>query len=212
MPVIIDISRSLSPSTAAWPGDSPFDFHLSVHREQAVGINVGAFSCSTHFATHLDAPFHFTDSGDTIDRLDLMTCYGEAAVIDVRGQAIIEDFPEKLPARVLLRTDAWLSSDQFPDSIPTLSVAAVQKLANRGVSLIGVDVPSVDQLDSKDLPIHHALHRSGITILESLYLHDVAAGHYWLAAFPLRLSGGDAAPVRAVLIVNELPGDAELAT
>ncbi len=125
-------------------------------------------------------------------------------VIDVRGQATIEDFPETLPARVLLRTDAWLSSSQFPDSIPTLSAGAVQKLATRGVTLIGVDVPSVDQLDSKDLPVHHALYRSGIAILESLYLHDVAPGHYLLAAFPLRLHGGDAAPVRAVLMVDEL--------
>jgi len=204
VPVVIDISRPLSPSTAPWPGDTPFGFHLSVRREQGVGINVGAFSCSTHFATHLDAPFHFTDSGETIDRLDLTICYGEAMVIDVRGQATIEDFPETLPARVLLRTDAWLSSSQFPDSIPTLSAGAVQKLATRGVTLIGVDVPSVDQLDSKDLPVHHALYRSGIAILESLYLHDVAPGHYLLAAFPLRLHGGDAAPVRAVLMVDEL--------
>ncbi len=80
----------------------------------------------------------------------------------------------------------------------------MQKLAARGVTLIGVDLPSVDQIDSKDLPVHHALYRSGITILESLYLHDVAAGRYLLAAFPLRLHGGDAGPVRAVLILDEL--------
>ena len=202
MPVLIDISRQLSKSTAHWPGDSPFDFGLPVRRESGNGINVGAFSASTHFGTHLDAPFHFTDSTETIDQLDLGVCYGEALVVDVCGQSPIgpELLPDTLPKRVLLRTDCWLSSAEFPISIPTLSLEAVRKLAAQGVVLLGVDVPSVDELDSKDLPIHRALYQAGITILESLFLADVTPGSYILAAFPLLISGGDAAPARAVLI------------
>jgi arylformamidase len=73
--------------------------------------------------------------------------------------------------------------------------------------LVGVDVPSVDQLDSKDLPIHHALYRAGITILESLFLAAVTPGRYLLAAFPLLISGGDAAPTRAVLIEQQIDGE-----
>jgi arylformamidase len=173
-----------------------------MRRESGNGINVGAFNASTHFGTHLDAPFHFSDSTETIDQLDLGVCYGEALVVDVRGQSLIgpELLPDGLPKRILLRTDSWLSSGAFPISIATLSLEAVRKLASQSVTLVGVDVPSVDELDSKDLPIHHALYRSRITILESLYLQDVTPGHYLLAAFPLRLLGGDAAPVRAVLI------------
>jgi arylformamidase len=202
MPVLIDISRPLSNTTAHWPGDTPFDFSLSMRRESGNGINVGAFNASTHFGTHLDAPFHFTDSTETIDQLDLGVCYGEAFVIDVRGQSLIgpELLPDALPKRVLLRTDSWLSSGEFPISIPTLSLGAVRKLAAQNVTLVGVDVPSVDELDSKDLPIHHALHQAGITILESLFLENVTPGIYLLAAFPLLIRGGDAAPARAALI------------
>ncbi len=65
--------------------------------------------------------------------------------------------------------------------------------------LLGLDVPSVNALDSKDLPIHHALFRSGIAILESVDLSGVAPGAYELIALPLRLSGGDGSPVRAIL-------------
>jgi arylformamidase len=203
--ILIDIGRPLATSTAHWPGDTHFDFTLPVRRESGNGINVGAFNASTHFGTHLDAPFHFTDSTETIDQLDLGVCYGEALVVDVRGQSLIgpELLPDGLPKRILLRTDSWLSSGKFPISIPTLSLEAVRKLAAQSVVLIGVDVPSVDQLDSKDLPIHHGLYRAGITILESLFLADVTPGRYLLAAFPLRISGGDAAPVRAVLIEYE---------
>jgi arylformamidase len=202
MPALIDISRPLSNSTANWPGDTAFDFGLPVRRDSESGINVGAFTSSTHFGTHLDAPFHFTDSTETIDQLDLGVCYGDALVVDVRGQTLIgpELLPDTVPARVLLRTDSWLSSAEFPISIPTLSQEAVHKLAAQNVVLIGVDVPSVDQLDSKDLPIHNALYQAGITILESLLLADVTPGSYLLAAFPLPISGGDAAPARAMLI------------
>ena len=202
MSVLIDISRPLATSTAHWPGDTPFDFSLPVRRQSGNGINVGAFSASTHFGTHLDAPFHFTDSTETIDQLDLGVCYGEALVVDVCGQRLIgpELLPDPLPKRILLRTDAWLSSGEFPTSIPTLSLDAVRKLAAQSVTLIGVDVPSVDELDSKDLPIHHALYQAGITILESLFLANVTPGIYLLAAFPLLIRGGDAAPARAVLI------------
>jgi len=202
MPELIDISRPLASSTAHWPGDTPFGFDLPVRREAGSGINVGAFTASTHFGTHVDAPFHFTDSTETIDRIDLEVCYGDAAVVDVRGHSLIgpELLPDTLLKRVLLRTDSWLSSGAFPISIPTLSVEAVLKLSAQRVTLLGVDVPSVDQLDSKDLPIHHALHQAGITILESLFLADVMPGNYVLAAFPLLIRGGDAAPARAVLI------------
>jgi arylformamidase len=66
--------------------------------------------------------------------------------------------------------------------------------------LLGVDLPSVDALDSKDLLIHHALARNQVVILESLNLRDVEEGTYDLVAAPLKIVGADAAPVRALLI------------
>jgi arylformamidase len=72
-------------------------------------------------------------------------------------------------------------------------------LASRGIRLLGVDVPSVDPIESKDLEIHHALADHGIHILESLDLSAVAPGLYQLSALPLRVVGADGAPVRAVL-------------
>jgi arylformamidase len=72
-------------------------------------------------------------------------------------------------------------------------------LAERGIILIGLDVPSVDALDSKDLPNHHALGSRNIAILESVNLVDVPAGIYELSALPLKIVGADGAPVRAIL-------------
>jgi arylformamidase len=200
---IIDVSRSLDTGTGHWPTDTPFSFVLTNSRAVGDDLNVGTMTLSTHFGTHVDAPFHFSDSKMTIDQLDLEVFYGEVLVIEAAGQPEIKPscVPQgQLPARVLFRTGAWSRDMQFPSKIPVLNLETVDRLARGGVKLVGVDVPSVDLLESKELAIHHALTQAGILILESLWLEDVAPGTYTLAAFPLKLIGGDAAAVRAVLL------------
>jgi arylformamidase len=101
--------------------------------------------------------------------------------------------------RLLLRTGAWADHSRFPERVPTIACDVPAFLRSRGIKLLGIDVPSVDTIESKDLPNHHALARCGIHILESLDLSGVEPGLYQLSALPLRLVGADAAPVRAVL-------------
>jgi arylformamidase len=165
---------------------------------------VGEVTTSIHVGTHVDAPFHFLDGGPTADALSLDPFLGPARVVDVRGIPLIRS--EDLAAvdlagtpRLLLRTDGWLDHSRFPESIPVLDRDVPAYLSEQGVILLGLDVPSVDAIDSKDLPIHHALGSSGIAILESLDLTRVEPGVYELIALPLRLVGADGSPVRAIL-------------
>jgi arylformamidase len=198
---IIDISRPIGSATAVWPGDTPFELAFPVSRKSGESVTVGSIHMSTHFGTHLDAPIHFTDSEVTIDRVPLQTVCGPALVVDSPAEDEIA-LPEgiELPARVLFRTGGWPDHRRFPERIPTLSSAAIERLVDAGVRLVGVDLPSVDQLDSKDLPIHHQLFGAGIHILESLWLEAAWPGSYYLVALPLKLIGGDASPVRAALL------------
>ena len=76
-------------------------------------------------------------------------------------------------------------------------IAAV--LAQRGVRLVGLDVPSVDELTCKEMTRHRLMLAAGLLILESLDLRGVEPGPYELIALPLRLLGADGSPVRAVL-------------
>jgi arylformamidase len=202
---IIDISLPLERDLAVWPGDTDFDYALSWRRAAGATVNVGAVRMSTHFGAHVDAPFHFLDGGQTIDELPLATFIGKALVLDVRGQeqlsrAALSKHGFEAATRLLLRTDAWTDHRAFPERIPVAEPEVPDWLASQGIVLLGLDLPSVDALDSKDLPNHHALARNGIAILESLNLRRVEAGVYDLVALPLRLVGADAAPVRAVLI------------
>ena len=91
-------------------------------------------------------------------------------------------------------------STRFPATIPVMERTLPAWLAARGVVLVGVDVPSVDDLDSKTLDNHHALGRAGVTIVEGLWLDEVRAGRFEFVGLPLKLLGADGSPLRAVLL------------
>ena len=202
-PDLIDVSRPLSAAAACWPGDVPYSFRLGWTIAAGASVNVGAIETSVHSATHCDAPFHFDDGGATVERLPPELFVGPARVVDVRGRASwreplagldLNDTP-----RVLFHTGGWPDTRRFPDAIPVMEPELPDWLADRGVRLVGVDLPSVDALDSKSLDNHHALGRRGVMILEGLWLADVPAGRYELLAAPLKLVGADGSPVRALL-------------
>jgi arylformamidase len=79
----------------------------------------------------------------------------------------------------------------------------VDWLKEQGTRLLGLDLPSVDQLDSKDLPIHHALGNADITIVEGLWLEGVPEGQYEFFAAPIKFIGTDGALLRAVIRAME---------
>lgn len=201
-PELIDISRPLAEGTACWPGDVPYSFRLGWSIASGASVNVGSVATSVHTGTHCDAPFHYDSAGATVEQLPLERFVGPAWVVDVAGgpwRAKLEGLDFAATPRVLFRTGGWPDTGQFPAGIPTMEPDLPAWLAARGVALIGVDLPSVDALDSKALDNHHALGRGGITIVEGLWLEGVPAGRYELLAVPLRLVGADGAPLRAVL-------------
>jgi arylformamidase len=197
--MIHDITIPMNPTLAVWPGDTEFSFTSTAWGT----ISVGAVTMSCHTGTHADAPRHFLPDGMRIAEIPLEIYVGECIVLDATnldelGPELFADL--SLPPRVLLKTLAWTDYTRFPDEVPVLTEASVALLASRGVRLIGLDVPSVDRLQSKDLPIHHALAAAGIHILESVDLRQIPPGSYQLIALPLRLDGADGSPVRAVLV------------
>lgn len=214
---IFDISRALSSGLAPWPGDTPFHFELKWKMAEGATVNVGAINMSVHNGTHADAPFHFDESGDSIERLPLDTYVGAAVVVDLTrrfaktgdeidrtrqvGVEDIEAFSASLEQapRLLLKTGVWKNSNVFPDWIPVIMPDVPEWLRRRKVKLLGLDLPSVDAIEAKKLTNHYALASARIAIVESLDLSHVEAGIYQLSALPLKIAGGDAGPVRAIL-------------
>ncbi|SHF83553.1 arylformamidase [Ornithinibacillus halophilus] len=198
----IDISQPLTNDLAQFPGDTPFNFSLTYTKEETGSVNIGQMTTSLHGGTHVDAPFHYDSNGQTMEKVDLDIYIGKALVVDVSDTDSI--LPEMLATidnveRVLLRTSLPNNPKRFPEAIPNLNPAVAPLLKEKGVKLLGVDMPSVDAPDSKDLPTHHALYEQGIYILENLMLDHVKPGLYELIALPLAIEGADGSPVRAVL-------------
>ena len=208
---IWDISRPLTNDLAPWPGDTPFRYDLTWRLSETCSVNVGALSMSAHNGTHADAPFHFDGKGAAIDSVPLENYIGPAVVIDLAGKfsrtqssIAIGDLEHARPQiaetrRILLKTNCFPDSTRFPDWIPVLTSEAVAWLNELHVVLLGIDVPSVDPIEAKVLANHHALAAERIAIIESLELSEIEAGVYQFAALPLKIVGGDAAPVRALL-------------
>ena len=201
---IYDITLPIESTLAAWPGDTPYTFTSNLKICNGESVNLGSVSLSVHTGSHADAPYHYDDSGETIEQLSLSVYLGPAMVVDVSGKSVIQcaDLPSELLSqapRLLLKTDSWTDHTRFPETVPVLASEVPAYLQAHGIFLLGLDVPSVDALDSKDLPIHHALGACRIHILESLLLAEVPPGLYELTALPLKLLGADGSPVRAIL-------------
>jgi arylformamidase len=171
-------------------------------------VNVGAVTMGVHNGSHADAPFHFQPGAGTIDQMPLEIYFGDAVVVDLTKkfetdrtlQITINDLELSATApRLLLKTGVWKNSEIFPDWIPVIANDVAEWLGKRKVKLLGLDLPSVDSIDAKVLVNHHALTAAGIAIVESLDLSAIEAGAYQFSALPLRIAGGDAAPVRAIV-------------
>ncbi|MDQ0272492.1 arylformamidase [Cytobacillus purgationiresistens] len=200
----IDISQPLTNEISHWPGDTAFTYVTSFTKEQTGSVNIGRITTSLHTGTHVDAPYHFDDLGEKILDLDIAVFIGRARLIDVSSyerinQSVLSQFDLTGVTRLLLKTAIPNKPDLFPEKIVHLEADIAPFLKDRGVRLIGVDVPSVDSLDSKEMEAHHALYHSGVHILENIMVDYVEPGDYELIALPLPLKNADGSPVRAVI-------------
>jgi arylformamidase len=201
---LIDISPALRPTTAVWPGDVPLSRSVALSFAQGHHLDLSSVQTTVHVGAHADAPSHYRPDGASIDARPLDRYYGPCEVVRVdvgRGERVL---PRHLPGpitapRALFVTGTFPDPDLFTTDFAALSPELLDALAAQGVTLVGIDTPSVDPFDSKALESHQALARHDMAVLEGLVLGHVPPGRYTLIALPLRLEGADASPVRAAL-------------
>jgi predicted dehydrogenase/kynurenine formamidase len=176
------------------------------------GYNATTITLYSHCGTHMDAPRHFLPQGATLEQQSFEACCGPARVLDLtpiepreligvgrlaRWERIIRPGD-----RLLLRTD-WhrrFGTPEYRDALPRISPQLAEWLVQRRVALIGVEPPSVADVNSiEELTIvHRILLGGGVTIVEGLANLDQLPDEVEFFALPLRIVGGDGCPVRAV--------------
>ena len=200
-----DISPPVHEHAAVFPGDTPYRQRWQATIGGDCPVNVSAIELSPHVGAHADAPLHYDADGATVGSLPLAPYLGPCRVIHAIGCGPLIEWHHlehalaDLPPRVLVRTYARAPLERFDDALAGYAAATIERLAARGVTLVGIDTASIDPADSKSLPSHQAVRRLGLRVLENLVLDDVPEGDYELIALPLKLADLDAAPVRAVL-------------
>jgi arylformamidase len=200
-----DISPPVDARSPVFPGDTPYRQEWAVQIAPGCPVNVSSITLSPHVGAHADAPLHYDPEGRPIGALDLEPYLGRCRVIHAIGKRPLVEWSDlehamaDLPVRVLVRTYERAPLDRFDDRLAAFAPETVERLADAGVRLIGIDTASIDPADSKALASHQVIRRRGLRVLENLVLDDVPEGDYELIALPLKLMTADASPVRAVL-------------
>lgn len=201
-----DISPPVDARSPVFPGDAPYVQRWAATLGPGCPVNVATLTLSPHTGAHADAPLHYDPDGASAGTLDLEPYLGPCRVIHAIGvgplvqwQHLAHALDGELPPRVLVRTYERMPVERWDPALPAYAPDTVERLADRGVRLIGIDSASIDPADSKPLPSHQVIRRRGLRVLENLVLDEVAEGDYELIALPLKLMSADASPVRAVL-------------
>lgn len=199
----IDISPVLRPGIAVFPGDTAFSRNINMSFKDGQHLDLSDIKTTLHVGAHTDAPSHYHGKGKTIEERDLSLYMGPCQVITVTGKHRIcpADVKEEIKtSRILFRTDSFIDPDSWHNDFSALSAELIHFLKEKGVVLVGIDTPSVDPATDKTLESHKAIFESDMAILEGIILSHVKPGIYQLIALPLRIEGGDASPVRAILL------------
>ncbi len=203
--MIYDITPTVSSRLKVWPGDTPPSREVLLDIAKGDNITLSTLRATVHLGAHADAPSHYGLDAPSIEQASLEVYVGRCQVIAAaratRGKRVGKDELRGVVSgeRVLIATGTFPDPENFNEDFSGLEPELIDHLASHGVRLVGVDTPSVDTFDSKDLPAHNRCLAHGIEILEGLVLKDVPPGEYELIALPLKLEGFDASPVRAVL-------------
>ncbi len=211
--MLFDITPPITSSLAVWPGDTQLSREVLLDMHRGDNLTLSTVRATVHLGAHADGPNHYGVDGPAIDERSLDYYLGPAQVVHVavpRGERVTcEMFAAAQPqqsravpstvSRVLIATGTYPDPTTWNEDFAALAPELVDALHERGVKTIGIDTPSVDLFDSKDLPAHKRFLANDMAILEGLVLSDVPEGFYELIALPLKLVGFDASPVRAVL-------------
>jgi len=179
------------------------------------GWNATTLSMYSHSGTHMDAPRHFIEGGQTIDQVPLDVLVGPARVINLTpvspGESLtVERFVAAAPLvekgeRLLLRTDWYKNAGTsgYRNELPRISPELATWLVEKKVALLGVEPPSV--ADVNNLPelteVHRILLQGNVVIVEGLAnLDQLTQEVVEFIALPLRIENGDGSPVRAIAI------------
>ena len=203
---VVDLTMRLDEGTLTHPDDPDVEIE-EVATVEDDGYSVRRIGFPSHVGTHVDVPAHMVEGGRFVDDYGVDRFVGDAVVVDVRGQDVIDlGEPRTGDADMLFfRTGhaegaRGRGSGYHHGGTPVISERTAEALVETGVGVVGIDAPSPDRAP---YPVHDKLLGNDVVILENLVnLGAVDDGRFLCYALPLNVVGGDGAPCRVVGVLE----------
>jgi len=204
---LIDLSHDFTDAMPVYPGDPDVTLTpcATIGRD---GFSDHVVNTGLHVGTHMDAPAHMIDGGAILTDFPLSRFQGYGVLVDGRGKDIIDvdslSGLEIKPGNVVLVWTGWSDryrTDAYYQDWPVLTESFSNALADRGVSIVGLDTPSPDENGSS--VVHKRLFSQDILIVENLTNLEDLKGYklFRVHAYPIKYTA-DAAPVRVIAEVG----------
>jgi kynurenine formamidase len=199
-----------------YPGDPQPKFEKNQTIEKD-GVNVTRITIGSHTGTHVDAPWHFFQHGNTIDKEPLEKFLGQAVIVDMSEKQIgsginADDLNRYLKDITIVDNDIILiytgtsnledNDEKIKNNFTYLEPSAAEWLISHRIKCVGIDTFSIEKFGNKEAPVHKMLLAKGVGIIENLNsnLKQFSGRRMFFACLPLLLQGIDGSPARAVLI------------
>lgn len=219
---LIDLSTVISPGMPK-PKSAPpvllrYILEPSEEQEKAQGFTnkMEEYTITTHVATHIDAPAHFSAHGKNIDEYDVSEFFlVPTQMLNIRRgkfEAITADDLRAAEERdgaiqdgdlVLINTGCHqYYYDEVYNCAPYLTKEAAEYLAEKQIKMVGTDSFTVDDPREKDKPAHVVLlNQHGILIIECVMnLDAIPCTRFQTVCLPLKIRQGSGAFTRMIAV------------
>ena len=193
--MIYDISQPLF-ECEVFPGNPRPEKRELVRISRGANYNLTAISLCVHNGTHIDAPYHFFEEKNGVDKIGLDKFIGPAYVVTHGGNVESADAKRILEDAKKLNKSAWKKILLKGDATVTEDAARV--FAEAQIDLVGNESQTVGPKEAP-MKTHLILLEKDVVLLEGIRLSEVPDGVYMLNCAPLNLTGTDGSPCRAIL-------------
>ena len=213
---LIDLSHPIENGMETYPGIRPPKITTYLTREegqkqyaQNTTFAITSIDMVANTGTYIDSPFHRFENGADLAQLSLNSLANIPGVLIRTNDRQIEPNTFKhleLSGKAILFHTGWsqhFRTDLYLKGYPFLDATCGAILANKGVTLVGIDSPNIDDHENKSRPVHTALLEAGIPIVEHLTgLSELPLTGFSFFAVPPMICGFTSFPVRAFALIN----------
>jgi arylformamidase len=171
-------------------------------------FHIGRIEMVANTGTYIDAPFHRFAAGKDLSQLPLQSLADLPGVRITTGDRRSVDVNafsgQNVTSKAVLVHTGWSRywrTEKYFEDPPFVTAEAAEFLVRERVALVGIDSMNIDDIHDKSRPVHTALLKAEIPVVEHLTgLGELPEIGFRFFAVPVKLKSFGSFPVRAFAI------------